>query len=495
MIDRHTVFEIHRMANEGLSERKISKRLHLDRKTVKKYLNEPNPEKQIIKRASKLDPFKEHISILLEKDCKASSSVIFQHLQKKGFDGKITILRDYLNKVRPNHIKKQVFTRFESPPGHQCQIDWGHFGSISYGVHNRKLYCFAVIECHSRLLYLEFSHSQKQAMLHSCLLNAFSFFNGVCEELVHDNMLTAVIEHVGPLVRFNGAFLEFLRPFKITPRACNVRKPHEKGKVEKGAIHYIRHNFWPLRSFKDLNDLQGQANEWRDQVANKRIHSTTGERPVDRFKEESMHPLIKPLPDCRETESAKVHSDFSIRFDGNRYTVTPWAIGKQVVIKADLNTVTIYYKDRYIATHSRCWKRRERIELPEHKRAALESQKRYWKSEETGLFISMGEAAKTYLERLAATSEPLGKAIKKLLELRDEYGSYSLVEAIKKATLHNAYGAHYIENILYQEMTPTREHLPVRLKKENLNRIRLEEPSLAEFDTFVLEKNKHERNR
>jgi len=72
----------------------------------------------------------------------------------------------------------------------------------------------------------------------------------------------------------------------------------------------------------------------------------------------------------------------------------------------------------------------------------------------------------------------------------EEYGSYGLIEAIKKATLHNAYGAHYIENILYQEMTPKTNHPPVRLKDENLNNICLEKPALAEYDTLVVKRRK-----
>ena len=168
----------------------------------------------------------------------------------------------------------------------------------------------AVIECHSRLLYLEFTHSQRQDTLHRCLLNAFHFFQGTPKELVHDNMLTAVLERQGPLVRFNEHFLAFLRPFQITPIACNVAQPQEKGKVEKGAIHYIRHNFWPLRTFRDLTDLQAQANQWRDQVANVRVHTTTGQPPIERFDPKAMRPLPALLPDCRDTAQAKVHTGF-----------------------------------------------------------------------------------------------------------------------------------------------------------------------------------------
>jgi hypothetical protein len=303
-------------------------------------------------------------------------------------------------------------------------------------------------------------------------------------------MLTAVLERDGRLIRFNGAFLEFLRPFAITPKACGIRKPHEKGKVEKGAIHYIRYNFWPLRSFTDLADLQTQAERWRDETANQRVHATTGERPMERFKSEAMRPLPEFLPDCRDQAVAKVHSDFSIHFDANTYTVPPWAIGKQVLVKADHHTVTIYLKDKPIAVHPRCWQRKQRVELAQHRDAARKHLQRHWVSEEMDAFISLGEEAKIYIEHLATLQKPLKKTVRRLLYLKDEYGPRSLMEAIKKALAHRAFGADYIENILYQEMTPQREHPPVKLNREHLDRIRLEQPSLAEYDTFILERRK-----
>lgn len=490
MIDQRTIFEIHRLANEGLSARGIARGLTLNRKTVVRYLTDPNPTRPVVKRASKLDAFKQEIERMLQIDPKASAVVIGQRIASLGFDGEITIVRDYLRKIRGRSKKRQPFIRFESAPGQQCQIDWGHFGSLTYGHTRRKLYCMAVVECHSRLLYLEFTHSQRQETLHRCLVNAFRFFHGTPRELVHDNMLTTVIEREGPLIRFNEAFLQFLLPFKIVPIACNVAQPHEKGKVEKGAIHYIRYNFWPLRSFRDLTDVQVQANHWRDRVANIRVQSTTGEKPVDRFKREAMRPLPDLLPDCRDTEHCKVYADFSIRFDGNSYTVPPWAIGKGVVAKADTDTLTVYFKDKPIATHTRSWERRERIELPSHREAARKEQRKIWRSQEVAAFISLGETAKTYLEGLATANQPIKKELKKLLALKDDYGSFQLTEAIKKATVHHAYGAQYVENILYQEMAPTRHHPPVRVKQEHLNRIRLEEPSLARYDALVIKRRK-----
>jgi transposase len=311
MIDQRTIFEMHRLAHEGLSVRKIAKTLGMSRQTTSKYLADPAPPRPRRPRPSQLDPFKDAITHMLEIDSKVSAVVLRQRLAEQGFTGGLTIVRQSLTRVRQASAQKRAFIRVESAPGEQCQIDWGHFGAMGYGDTQRTLYCLAVLECHSRLLSLEFTHSQRQETLHRGLLQAFHFFQGTPKELVHDNMLTAVLERQGPLVRFNERFLEFLRPFHITPVACNVALPQEKGKVEKGAIHYIRHNFWPLRTFRDLTDLQAQANQWRDQVANVSVHTPTGQPPIQRFDPKAMRSLPALLPDCRDTTHVKVHTDFS----------------------------------------------------------------------------------------------------------------------------------------------------------------------------------------
>jgi hypothetical protein len=128
--------------------------------------------------------------------------------------------------------------------------------------------------------------------------------------------------------------------------------------------------------------------------------------------------------------------------------------------------------------------------LPQHRQAATQHHRRHWLSPEVAAFVALGDVAKTYLEQLATTQQPLQKSVKKLLDLKEDYGTQALVAALERASHHKAYGAHYIENILYQEMTPQREHPPVRLKQQHLNQMRLDEPSLAEFDTFVIKRSK-----
>lgn len=489
-IDQHTIFEIHRLNDLRWSQRKIARHLRIGRPTVKKYLNHPDqtPAKRK-KKPSKLDAYRDLIDQLLKQDPQVKAPVVLQRIHDQGFEGKITIVRDYLLKLRGRQSSRRPFIRFESPPGKQLQIDWGHFGHLQYGRTKRKLYALAVIESYSRMLYVQFTHSQKQETLHQCLLNAFNFYGGTTRQIVVDNMLTAVTERLGSLIRFNGAFLQFLRPFKIVPVACNRAAPHEKGKIEN-SIKYLRQNFWPLRSFTDLADVQLQARQWLDTVANVRIHQSTGEKPKERLAKVDLRPLPDLLPDCRETCLTKVHKDFAVRFDGNTYTTPPWSISKKVTIKANAFEVTIYLNQKKLASHQRCWQRKKRIESPAHLQQVKKIQKKLWHDKQIAAFLSLGQAAVDYFKALVDSRQPIKKSVLKLLALKDEYGSTSLLYAIQKATTFNAYGADYVENILYQEMTPKHAHPPVKLKNDALNRIRLTQPSLADYDADILKRRK-----
>ena len=484
------MFEIHRLSNEGYKERKISRLLGIGRNTVTRYMK--NPEKVFKprkKRLSKLDPFKPVIDEYLKIDQTAGAPVILRKIRDKGYPGGITILHEYLKKARGQTKNRTAFIRFESEPGNDFQIDWGHFGTITYGNTKRKLYALVVIESYSRMLYIEFTHSQKQEVLHGCLFNAFTYFGGTPKKIVVDNMVTAVINRMGHLIRFNDAFLDFLRPFHIRPQACNIRAPYEKGKVEN-SIKYLRRNFMPLRKFEDLTDIQTQLLDWLDKVANVRIHQTTGVTPKARFSTVQLRPIPTLIKVPLETENPLVHKDYAIKFDTNSYTTPPWTIGKKLTLNADQHTLWIYHRDKKICAYPRCWERKRRIENPAHTEQVKKLRRKQWQCKELTLFSALGEEFRSFLEVLPKSNQSLKKQVLILLNLKDQYGVKSLSWAILKALRHKAYGADYIENILNQEMIPITKHSPVQLKNEALNRIRLSEPSLNDYDAIVLKRRK-----
>src|SRR5215831_17025467 len=214
MLSPEQINEIHRLhLIEKWSQRRIARHLRIGRHTLAKYLDNPAPPPSRRDRASKLDTFKPALAELLEKDPQAPAPVLLR-----------------------------AYVRMEPSAGERFDIDWGHFGALLYNGTPRKLYAFCLVECHSRKMYLEFTHSQTFETFVRCHIHAFAALGGCARELWFDNLATAVAEHEGNLVRFNPRFLAFARECGFIPRACHVAAAWEKGKVER-AIGYVRQNF------------------------------------------------------------------------------------------------------------------------------------------------------------------------------------------------------------------------------------------------------------
>jgi transposase len=470
------------------SVRRIARELHLGRKTVKKYLCSPAgvPSKRK-PRKTKLDDFKSVIRELVERDPKASAVVIAERLRPLGFTGELTILRHYLRALRDVVHLPRAFVRVESSPGDRFEIDWGHFGALDYQGDKRKLYAFCLIECHSRRLYVEFTHSQSFETFVRCHIHAFRFMSGVARECLYDNLWTAVTERDGRIIRFNRRFLAFAREFGFYPRACNPAAGWEKGKIERGGIGYLRQNFWPLRTFADLSDVNRQVRQWLEEVANKRVHSLTRERPDDRFRPETLRPLPVLDPDYRDTVAARVHKDIRLCFDANRYCVPPRYVGRELMIKADSSSVTIYDREREIFRYPRSWRRGQTFGAERFEKELLERRPGAELTRgQQRLVTLVGPIAESYLRGLAETDRSMTCQIRHLLAVVREYGPEAVASSLAKAQAAGAFGSDYVANILLQEHFPREQQPPLRLQDQSLNELVTDPLSLLEYDAFIL---------
>lgn len=294
-------------------------------------------------------------------------------------------------------------------------------------------------------------------------------------------------EHEGNLVRFNPRFLAFAREYGFIPRACHVAAAWEKGKVER-AIGYIRQNFWPLRSFTDLADVNAQARQWVREAANQRKHRETGQAPGERFQAEFLRPVPLLAPDYRDTAEALVHKDLRLSFDGNRYCAPPRYVGHKLTVKADSSSVTLYDQSKEIVTYPRCWERgrvfgaeRFQKELFAQLAAAQRS------AAQQRLIQLLGSPAEYYLRKLADTDRSLARQVRELLDLIRDYGPEAVSAALKKAHAAQAFGSDYIANILRQQQQGPRDmQPPLRLKHSALNELATDPLSLAEYDALLL---------
>src|SRR5262249_13866003 len=184
------------------------------------------------------------------------------------------------------------------------------------------------------------------------------------------------------------------------------------------AIGYVRQNFWPLRSFADLSDVNSQSRRWLQEIANRRKHRETGQAPDDRFQPEALRPLPLLTPDYRDIAEPLVHKDLRLTFDGNRYCVPPRYVGDKLTVKANSSSVTIYDQTREIVSYARCWERgrtfgaeRFQKELYAQMAAAQRS------AAQQRLVLLLGPVAESYLREIADTDRSLARHGPELLEL------------------------------------------------------------------------------
>lgn len=496
MLDTEQINDLHRLYwSERWSIRKIERHLKMGWRTIRKYLKAPAQGSALRSRSSKLDSFKGNIAEWLEKDPLVTAAVIEQRLRPLGYTGGASILQEYVRKVRPQPASRRAFVRVEPGAGERFEVDWGHFGALTYSGDTRKLYAFALVDAHSRMMYVEFTHCQGFETFARCHIHAFTALGGVARQIAYDNLATAVAEHDGRLVRFLPRFLGFAREYNFFPHACNPASGWEKGKVER-AIGYLRQNFWPLREFTDLHDVNRQVRQWLSEVANPRLHRETRERPLDRFKPETLRPLPSIPYDYRDSTEALVHKDLRLSFDGNRYCVPHRYVGRRLIVKADSSAVTIYDRVIEVVSYARSWRRgqtfgAERFEklLAEERPAARRSQAQQRLLDSLD-GLCLRATVEAYLRDMADTDRSLSRQIQELLELIRQYGPEDVAGAIERAASARAYGADYVANILRQRRSPRRPQPPLRLRDPLLNQLATDPISLLEYDAFILESGK-----
>ena len=334
MLDVEERFVIRELHREGVSISEIARRTQRDRKTVRQVINGSlAPErKPRARRKRKIDPYIPYLLERIEAGV-LNARKLYGEIIELGYPGKETQVRSFVQPYRKRE-PSQATVRFETEPGQQAQVDWAHFGYIDHDGKRRRLYAFVMTLGWSRAMYLEFTVSAQMAWWLRCHVHAFRYLGGVPREILHDNLKTAVLSRIGDgTPRWHPGYLDFAEYYGFTPRACRPYRAQTKGKVESG-IRYVRGNFWPGLQFVDLDDLNRQALGWLNNVANVRLHGTTGEVPFDRLPNEKLT-LDPGRPDYDTTLVAyrRVSRDCFISYEGNLYSVPAAYAGQRLMVK------------------------------------------------------------------------------------------------------------------------------------------------------------------
>lgn len=337
MVRSGLIHMIREKADEGKSAYAIAKETGLAENTVKKYIRERGtPTHHGLSgrhKGSKLDPYKPQLDRFISQGI-FNCNVLLERLHSLGYEGGITILKDYVKKFRPCRKGKAV-ERYETPPGNQAQMDWGILHYVDEAGKIHKVPAFVMIMGHSRAKYVECTKRCDFYSLVRCILNAFEYFGGVPQTVLTDRMKTVVLGVQGGEAVFHSGFSEFAADMGFVPKLCRVRRPQTKGKVER-LVGYVKSNFLPGRTFSDLEDLNRQALAWCRQ-ADSKVHGTTGEIPLKTLAREPLQSLPPgSVLNRYRWEIRKVTRDGYVSYDGVQYPL-PWEYSNREVRVRVLN--------------------------------------------------------------------------------------------------------------------------------------------------------------
>ena len=226
--------------DQGVSKAELSRRFGVSRATIHHWTETGQLDRDLAAGARgyaprplvahKLDSYKAIIDARLEAFPKLSAKRLFDEVRAAGYPGGYGRVRDYVLATRPRE-PVEAPVRFETPPGHQGQVDFGTF-TLPWG----RRHALVIVLGYSRLLWLHFYPRQTMAVLMEALESAFDQFGGVPEELLFDQMRAVVLSDdraAGGGLVLNEEFLRFAAHWGFMPRSCRPYRAQTKGKVER----------------------------------------------------------------------------------------------------------------------------------------------------------------------------------------------------------------------------------------------------------------------
>lgn len=246
--------------------------------------------------------------------------------------------------------------RFETPPGKQMQIDFGE-RLVEIAGTKVRAHLFVATLGYSRRIHVRAFRNERQESWFDGLESTLAKFGGVTEEVLFDNARALVEQHdlSTRTVVFNPKLLSFAKHWGFRPRACAPYRARTKGKTENG-VGYVKRNAIAGRSFVSWDAFEAHLEAWARDIADVRIHGTTGEAPMARFVREEAAKLksiagVPPFHAARELTRI-VQGDCSVEVDANAYSV-PWRlVGERVRVTVTAQTVHVFHGAREVAVHA-----------------------------------------------------------------------------------------------------------------------------------------------
>lgn len=472
----NTVITLH--IHQGWPARRIARELKISRNRVRRMLaahataralptEDTIPEKK--KGASKLDSFKELIAELMDKYPKITGQRMYELLTEKGYDGGITICRDYVRGLR-GVGKKTPIRMVETPPGQLGVHDWSDYVvTFTLDGKNQNVTFFSYILGYSRRQYIAVVEDKTQQTLFRELIAAFIYMDGVPREIRSDNQKACVDRWEPGRPVFNRKYLEFATWYRYTPKAITPRRPVENLKIER-PFWYLEQSFLNGRDFKDMEDIKSQLQQWLTQINDVRIHDTTKRRPIDMYVEEQ--PYLQPLPtghfDTALVMHKVVNNESCIYWDGYLYVVPPKYMYELCAVRITSDQLMVYGpQGEQIARHPLAEKGRAERYVGDHKKSPKKSELNI--TDVIERLENFSPDMTEYIEQIKQYSPKSWRAhLIRILALRANYRVEDILVAVRRAREFRIFESGPIKRFLEANSEP-RYPIKLSFKPRNSN--------------------------
>ena len=469
------------MHAQGTPIRAICRELGVSRKAVRQALRRDGPPRyeRPPKPNLKLAPFEAQIRTWYFGE-KLIGSRIVRELRARGYDGSSSALYRLLTRLAAASPSAKVTERFETPPGQQAQFDWSPY-TIELGGELMRVIVFGMVLGYSRRKHYTASLDETQASIYEAIESCLRHFGGAVKQLVVDNAKAFVLDANPAHFRWNPQFLELCGHYRLRPTACQPYRPRTKGKVER-PFFYLEQQFIKGTRFASLSHFLEELAVFERDDLDLRVHTTTQERPIDRFQGEVSH--LTPLPEqCfigTLAMSRKVSWDCLVSYQGNRYSVPAPYAGKLVWLLPSCGShlLVLDAKRDVLADHQLSPTKGTIVMRPEHY-APLRRGTARTHVVLAEQFLKHFPQHSSFLEGLLAQHklDPT-RHLHGIIELASLYDAASLERALITATEYNTYSHTFVRGVLEHRATPAvdgaeltpQRSLPVAVVQPDLGR-------------------------
>lgn len=485
---------------EGRSIRAIAREFHCGRAAVRKAIASAEAVRYTRKRAREapvLGPYKARIDQLLAENMRLPRKQrytwrkIYECIKAEGYRGSESGVRAYIAQQRQEQQRPQVYLPLEFDPGSDAQVDWGEGIAIIAG-ERLTVQLFYMRLCYSRRLFMMAFPAQNQESFFEGHVRAFHHFQGVPRRISYDNLKAAVQRVLAGRDRQEQErFIVFRSHYLFESHFCTPGQAHEKGGVEHG-VGFGRRNFLvpipQVASFEELNAhllAQCLADDER-RVEGQAM--TIGEAW------EGEQRALRPLPtrdfDCCVTLPVRLTPYSQVIFETNRYSVPADQAHANLVVKAYPFRVEILHLEKVIASHPRCYGKKQDILDPLHYLPLLEQRPGAFEHAKPIRRWREGWPA-VYEELLAHLRGqwPDGRGIRefvRVLKLHQEYPAELVEQAVRQALAYGCAHADGVQLCLHQLLNPQGPLLSLDLADQpQLSGVELPAPDLSCYDQLL----------